>query len=514
MIREIFAPISLGSYYVISQRIVGVEITKEALYATVVYAKGRDRIIEQCLQEAIEQGTAENYQERLLKAFQSLKRNIGKYDCIIPVISGSQVVFKELTLPFTDYEKIRMVAPFEVEAHLPFALDQAVLDSIVIQHDQQKSDIIVAAIKRDSIQDVLTCLEQAHIQPYRLTVDILEVYNVFCSIPGYKSLKEPVAILYFGATLTGILAVLGGRIVTLRVLPKGIPAHIVSLSSLTQEDTSAALKNLLRDISVTLDAFTSKTGKQPFSKIICSGIGADIDGLVEYVGTYFSLESTILPLSKIIHDGHVRAKHHVMITQAHVASLGAALSLDMTKDFSLLPDEIITGTEITMQRQIAVAFCLTLLAPVLLWSNTFWKTRKLHAEYTLSEKEAQQELAKKLNIPLKGSLESMNKVAAKEVEKRKGIWSTLSAQNRVSFLTYLQELSMRIDREALGLKLTQLTINENTDTMIIEGEVKDFKALQTLEEDLSRSKMFKEISKPQETKFSIRIALDRTYGEG
>jgi hypothetical protein len=59
-----------------------------------------------------------------------------------------------------------------------------------------------------------------------------------------------------------------------------------------------------------------------------------------------------------------------------------------------------------------------------------------------------------------------------------------------------------------------LSVNDTNGTMVLEGEVKDYAALQLLDQELSRPNgMFKEVTHPQEPKFSIKITLDKNYKE-
>ena len=121
----------------------------------VAYLTGRKRIIEKLLSERIETTNTLSYDERVIQALKTHCEQIGptsmKLSMLLP---SSQVIFKELSLPFTGTKKIKMVVPFEVEAMLPFALDAAVIDSIVTKEDlaAQHTDVLVAAVKKEHIE--------------------------------------------------------------------------------------------------------------------------------------------------------------------------------------------------------------------------------------------------------------------------------------------------------------------------------------------------------------------------
>jgi Tfp pilus assembly protein, ATPase PilM len=499
MIRKIFLPTKIGSYYFFTHRIIGIEITKTHIYATVIKAHGNKRTIEQCLQEPIDSDTLISYHERAAQALKNIMHIIGAYDSITLALSGSVAVFKEITVPFADQEKIKMVVPFEVEALLPFALDQAVIDSIITSTDQatHKSEVLVAAVKRNVLHEQLEICALAGIEPTRVTLDVFEIYGLYTAIPEYAHQKEPLLLIYAGETTTSILCLIQGTLKGLRVIAK---------------------KASVQDIVLTRDMLSAKlSGDQHFEKIIVTGPGAESEELIAHIAEQTGIATEQLHTYKVIHNGIVRAKNTLTLSESFSVSLAAALSCKTTEDFNVLRDQTSTADTKLIAAQLIAALLLMVFTIGAFTGNSLWVRHKLNKEIAASEKEAINALTKEFNITPKKtgtpSLEVLISAARNEVAKRKSIWSVYSNQNRISFLFYLQELSTRIDREAIGLNLTQLTINENTNVMALEGEVKDYQALQKLEESLARSKIFTDFTKPQETKFTIKITLDKNYRE-
>jgi hypothetical protein len=110
----------------------------------------------------------------------------------------------------------------------------------------------------------------------------------------------------------------------------------------------------------------------------------------------------------------------------------------------------------------------------------------------------------------KRSLDAVNKAALGETVKREGIWFSISNQHRFITIKILHELSKRIQREEIGLTLQQLTIHVETSSLILQGMVKDFGALRSLEHSLKESPLFKTVSNLQELHFTIKITFDIT----
>ena len=82
MIRNIFLPQYINSYYLFAQRIVGINIEKTQIYATVIVARQHKRIIEQCLQEPIEIDSTIEFQVRASLALKRIIDRIGSYDIV------------------------------------------------------------------------------------------------------------------------------------------------------------------------------------------------------------------------------------------------------------------------------------------------------------------------------------------------------------------------------------------------------------------------------------------------
>ena len=68
MIKDVFIPEKIGSYYVFPQRVLGFDIGKTHVYATQLYLRGTHITIEKFFQEHIEADTNIPFAERAGKA--------------------------------------------------------------------------------------------------------------------------------------------------------------------------------------------------------------------------------------------------------------------------------------------------------------------------------------------------------------------------------------------------------------------------------------------------------------
>ena len=109
VIKNLFLPEKIGSYYIFPKHIVGFDINKHVVHAAYVYVQGKKITIKDCLEELIEPGTQESYSARVSAAVTRILNNIPKYDAVHSSMSSSVAIFKTLVLPFTTYEKIKIL---------------------------------------------------------------------------------------------------------------------------------------------------------------------------------------------------------------------------------------------------------------------------------------------------------------------------------------------------------------------------------------------------------------------
>lgn len=120
IIKNLFIPEKVGSYYIFGQRIAAFEVTKTNVYVTVTYRKARAITIEKFIDIPISAGAGQDYNERTSQAIKSAAAQIPRSAKIYTAMPSAQALFKELKLPFLGRDKIAMVVNYEVEPLLPF----------------------------------------------------------------------------------------------------------------------------------------------------------------------------------------------------------------------------------------------------------------------------------------------------------------------------------------------------------------------------------------------------------
>lgn len=532
MMRNIFLPEHINSYYIFARRIVGIYIEKTTIYATVILAKGNKRIIEQCLQEPIAIDTTSEFQVRASQAVKQLINRIGSYDVICAALPSTQVVFKELSFPFTNLHKIKMILPFELEPLLPFPLSDATIDGIITHQDpsNKHAEVFAAAAKNELVEEQKNIFAMAGIPLHKITIDLLELINLYQMLPEFTHKEGAVVFLNIDLYATHIALFIENKLKAIRVLPKGMIQFARELAlnkgTETQESFDAILNTdigytpqtkdhaskLLSDIPFTIESLLSKIQPStPLNTVVITGPGIDIKGLVPLIGEITGAACIAMPINKLLHNGIVSARSGVSVNNFYIISLTTALSIGITKEFNLNKEAEITQYQRSIITQLITGSILILIIIATLSINSVLTIRKFRNEIAASEQDAIRAL--KSAFPILASrrditrLSVANNAARQEVNKEESIWFALSPQNRVSIVTALQELSTRIDREGLGLDLKRLVIDETNVTM--EGSVKDFKEARLLEDALNESGLFVTVPKLQSPKFMITMTLNK-----
>jgi Tfp pilus assembly PilM family ATPase len=297
MLKEIFLPEKTKRGRLISKRIVGISIDEEHISAAQVYATSSVTIIEKLMEKP---------------TITALVSNLDSFDTLRIAIPSTIVTFKELTLPFIDYEKIKMVVEYEVEPQLPFPISDAIIDFIITNTNQEEhtSQVLVAAVRTKDLQGIIDIYQQADLDPDSITIDLFSIYSLYQQIPEYSQTKKASAIVEIGKTNTSISFILDGALRLVRTIGKGldtIAGHIAEDCKIDKLDAIEKLQQsgmlatkdsnfnqaaqkyvttFLNDIQFTLNSFSLKLNYlNDLQRILFIGKSEQIKGLNDFSST-------------------------------------------------------------------------------------------------------------------------------------------------------------------------------------------------------------------------------------
>ncbi|HLW72415.1 MAG TPA: pilus assembly protein PilM [Candidatus Babeliales bacterium] len=533
LIKDIFLPEKIKSYYLFSKTIVGIEINKTNIIATKTRIQGTTSTIELIIEEKISEEISEEDFARTSPTLTSIFSKIGSYDEIHTTLPSSIVVFKELKLPFNSREKIGMVIGFEIEPLLPFSLREAAIDFIITREipEEKSSEILVTAVQKQQIIQHLAIFEAVGLKPDVITIDMISLYGLYRQIDAYKQLQGGTVLINITAYSTAITLIINGQLKTVRTLPKGIialtkqialelnktPQEIIDhllrfgLETTANPEYSPVIEKAVADwwdsINFTLTSFSTQLlNRQPMTKIIFLGNGSLIKGLIPFIGQKSGISCELFNIEGIDKDASYTIKNSNLITPLNVISASTTLPLATTVDYNLAQKEFKTSNNSLLLKQLIVLIVLTISLFAILITHYSLQIKKFTAEIHASNNEALTALTSTFKT-LEGEkvLSEAIEEAEKEVEEQRKRWFAFSNQSRASFLQHLLELSSKIDKKSIDLNLEQLTIDK--DTLTLKAEVRDHDAVKVLARELGQSKLFGPFESPETPQFTMKIPL-------
>ena len=96
-------------------------------------------------------------------------------------VAGPSVVIRRITLPIMTHSDLKGAIRFEAENHLPYAVDECVLDFQILNQvpNQTIMNVLLVAAKRDFIQEQLDALSEINVQPEIIDLDVFCLFNAF-----------------------------------------------------------------------------------------------------------------------------------------------------------------------------------------------------------------------------------------------------------------------------------------------------------------------------------------------
>lgn len=411
MIRELFLPRHIASRYIIPERVVGIDIARAYVSASQIYVKDTKITIERCINDPLEIGTNTTYEERVINALKNLKPQLNNYDLLRSTIPSSIAVIKELTLPFTQLEKIKMVLEYEIEPLLPFSAHDAVIDGIItkIIPEEQKAMVLVAAVPKEYIANHLQLLQAANLDPDVISIDFFDLYALYRMIAPHKEEQGAHVLIDIESHTTRIGYIYNGALRIVRTLPKGIINQVKLMSDSLGMQPSAVMEQLMRngfthddrsftqalrealdtfwqDIAFTLNSLTAQSDHK-IDTILLFGTGSEINGLTSFITEKTGTRCDKIDINQISHQKNIITKQNGTLAQNCILSLASALNFNDPSSFNLRKKEFTSSKTPLLIKQLMMAGMLSCILIFGLIGYTVYELSSLHLEISGSTEE-------------------------------------------------------------------------------------------------------------------------------
>jgi type IV pilus assembly protein PilM len=235
---------------------------------------------------------------RLTESLKELvrKAKIQSKNVVIAISGHSSVIIKRISLPEMTEEELSESIKFEAEQYIPFDIEDVNLDFQILgpREEAGQMDVILVAVKKDVVNDYVSAVRDAGLNPVIVDVDSFALENMY----GINYEIEPgtnVALVNIGAStmnmniLRGGVSVftrdssLGGNILTEALqkefnltyeeaerLKRGEPFEKVKGEEAYTMMVSAS-GDIVTEVARSLDYFRSSTHQPEIREVILSG---------------------------------------------------------------------------------------------------------------------------------------------------------------------------------------------------------------------------------------------------
>src|ERR1700686_3589414 len=245
---------------------------------------------------------------------------------VIVGIAGLRAIPREIDLPFVPDSEVDSAVRFQSEEVIPFPPDQTILSSqILADYTSAEGDkmrrVLVAAAHTDLVNGVIDTVEKAGLTV--VGVDLISSALVR-AIGGAAESEQPEAIVSVGAGLTVVVVHQKGRPQFVRTIGSGGNATTAAISGfldislpdaqggkrrLGEEDpqlrtaqgaAQPSMADLVGEIRNSIQYFASLPGRLPVSRVLVTGGGSALYGLLPMLETQIRLPVvSVSPLARV-----------------------------------------------------------------------------------------------------------------------------------------------------------------------------------------------------------------------
>ena len=478
------------------------------------------------------EGTPSDDPQRFIKVIQDLWSEIGaSRSRVVVSIPAYHCSLRTLTMPFTDEKRLIQVVPFEVEAQLPFSMEDAVVDHHPLSRNNGSSLLLVAAAPKVILGGVLTLLSKAGIDPAVLDLDALALYTV--ANYGIKSKDlDPLVVIDVGANKTTLVVIDQGQVRFVRSILRGgqqwtsllAKAWSVSMEEAegrkrhngmegeSEKDVQAVLNPWMKEVARTLHVAQMETRKPIRNLLLCGG-GSRLKGLDLWIAKAFDFQ--LLTMNPPIFEEKKASWDPSMSLALGLALKGAAVTKASRINFR--------QGEFTYQKEVEQSRKKTrwvwigaLVFLVMLGLDLGVKFNIRTSTYEKARAEVRQTFVA-MFPEVRNIVDEVYQAETMVGELRKK--AALFGRKGTSAVGFLGELTIRIPKD-IEIKVNELVIDPGRIRM--DAEAESFEAIDRIKAAVLKSDLFREAevsnakmsAREDWVKFSLTIQLNHGKGGG
>ena len=262
------------------------------------------------------------------KAIAALFKNLKIKNSKVGIsISGYSVIVKKINLEYMTDEELSEYIIAEAEQYIPFDINDVYIDFQKLSTSSQendRSDIMLVAAKKDVIDDYLLMLQEIKLKPVLVDVDGFALENIWEKMSGNA---ENIALVDIGASKMNINVIADGVSVLARDVVVGSnqltdqlantlgveeeEAENIKLGTVSAGEHQGAVEEIfmqtctqwILEIKKAIDLYMANNPDNPLKLLVLSGGGAKVKGLLDYIKQETGLDVVLFnPFETMIID--------------------------------------------------------------------------------------------------------------------------------------------------------------------------------------------------------------------
>jgi type IV pilus assembly protein PilM len=240
---------------------------------------------------------------------------------VVTGVSGHSVIIKNIVLPPMSREELEESIDWHAEEHIPYDLADVSLDYHITEESSDATCVLIAACKRERIDNIKQAIQLSGKQPVVIDVDTFALQN--CYEMNYQpGPHDVVTLLNIGASTMNINIVKGNRSLFTRDITVGgsqftdvlqrslgisfqqaeaVKRGVAEASNGVEEKAieplmGSVMETVAMEIQKTFDFYraTAEDGGVTVQKILISGGGSKLEGLPQQLSARLEVPVEVL----------------------------------------------------------------------------------------------------------------------------------------------------------------------------------------------------------------------------
>lgn len=463
---KLFLPAEINGLYLFKQKQLSVSIKQKEVFATVSTVYKKSIAIDKSITEPILNAN-ENFFENIAATLARIQAWAGNVDFVTCSLQPELTIYMQSEFPFKKRDAIELVLKNEIVKTLPLKQENIVADFLIESERGPGCKTISAITQKENILNTIAVFKNVNINIDKIIPEALSIYEY---IKFNKLISDKGIIIDIEQNSTTIFYVDDWAIKSIRTINKGL------------DDNTQSLKSLIADIAFTIQSVTTNNDVYAINIMPCKELES-VKNLIE------SATRTSVNVIEAPHDIYSQAIAYAAITMA---------------DFNLIPEEYNYNKNLITLKRFFASGIIIILILTTLFLNNFIKLYRAESILKNNKNELQKNIAKNFKVKnIKSSPNALVKEIKKSLDSEISIWMPYSDKNRTKYSKALEELSKILNPKELSINTEEVSMNDNFIT--IKASAESFEALTKFEDLVEKSKVFKMQSRPQTTKFEVKL---------